>query len=256
MNRKGSTMRNWTKLLLGLGALAHGVAAWAGFSACPQHFPQHAPVAYQVPVGELRELCFDAFAVLHSGESRTPLVVVQRLNAGSLAAARSVSRTDQFYEEGRLPWRERAKLASYVRSGYDRGHMAPAAEMPTVNAMAQSFSLANVVPTLPRVNREVWLEVERSTRKFVRRARGEVFTYTGAYFAPGRGQYIGTPWDAVRVPDAIYKLVYDSADKRAWALWIENSPQARMDRPISYQALVERTGIQFLPASALRPTQG
>lgn len=256
MNRKGSTMRNWTKLLLGLGALAHGVAAWAGFTACPQHFPQHAPVAYRVPVGELRELCFDAFAVLHSGESRTPVVVVQRLNAGLLDSARSVSRTDQFYEEGRLPWRERAKLASYVRSGYDRGHMAPAAEMPTVNAMAQSFSLANVVPTLPRVNREVWLEVERSTRKFVRRARGEVFTYTGSYFAAGRGQYIGTLWESVRVPDAIYKLVYDAADKRAWAFWIENSPQARMNRPISYELLVERTGIQFLPANALRSTQG
>lgn len=256
MNRKGNTMRNGTKLLLGLGALAHGVAAWAGFTACPQHFPQYSPVPVRVPVGELRELCFDAFAVLHSGESRTPLVVVQRLNAGSLEAARSVSRTDQFYEEGRLPWRERAKLASYVRSGYDRGHMAPAAEMPTVNAMAQSFSLANVVPTLPRVNREVWLEVERSTRKFVRRARGDVFTYTGVYFAPGRGQRIGTLWESVRVPDAIYKLVYDAADKRAWAFWIENSPQGRMNRPISYELLVERTGIQFLPASALRPAQG
>ena len=54
------------------------------------------------------------------------------------------------------------------------------------------------------------------------------------------------------VPSHIYKLVYDATTHRAWAHWIENTDSARITASISYDELVKRTDIQFLPG--IRPT--
>jgi endonuclease G len=55
-----------------------------------------------------------------------------------------------------------------------------------------------------------------------------------------------------RHPKYLYKLIYDEASGRAWAHWIENTDEARVGRPISYEELVQRTGIAFLPGAAVR----
>src|SRR5690625_3082907 len=125
------------------------------FAQCPKFFPGgQPPIVPARPA--LRELCFASFAILHSGQTRTPVFVAQRLNRKMLVAAREISRTDRFYEEGRLPRSHRATLTNYRDSGYDRGHMAPAGDMHTPEAMAQSFSLANMVPQNPEHNRGAW----------------------------------------------------------------------------------------------------
>lgn len=219
-------------------AIAH-----AAFETCRDYFPRGTPPVTAAP--KTRSLCFDSFAVLHSGQSKTPVYAVERLNRTRLADARGEERTDKFYAEARLPSAERATLDDYVGSGYDRGHMAPAADMPTPSAMAQSFSLSNMVPQAPKNNRGLWAkDVEKATRKYVERAQGDVFVFTGPIFsgqvkAIGRGQ--------VWVPSHLYKLVYDEKANRAWAYLVENSNEARMGRPLSYQELVNLTGIEFLP---------
>lgn len=57
--------------------------------------------------------------------------------------------------------------------------------------------------------------------------------------------------NGVKVPTYLYKLVYDVTDKWAWAHWQENRGGETVSRPISYQELVIRTGVEFLPKSAL-----
>jgi hypothetical protein len=125
-----------------------------------------------------------------------------------------------------------------------RGHMAPAANMPNAQAMAQSFSLANMVPQAPLNNQKSWAGIEQATRKYVMRAKGDVYVITGPVFDDS-SETIGL--GRVRVPKYLYKLVYDTTSGRAWAHWIENADEARAGRPISYEALVRRTGIEFLP---------
>lgn len=53
--------------------------------------------------------------------------------------------------------------------------------------------------------------------------------------------------NGVKVPNFLYKLVYDAYTQRAWAHWQENREGESVDRPISYQELVKRTGVELLP---------
>jgi endonuclease G len=215
------------------------------FADCPAFFVDgHVPAPAAAPhLGKLRALCYEAFAVLHNGESKTPVYVVQRLNRAAIDDA-DEKRTNKFFADARLPRGERAELDDYKRSGYSRGHMAPAGDMPTAQAMAQSFSLANMVPQAIKHNSGPWARIEKDTRSYAHRAQGDVFVFTGPVFdadssAIGDGR--------VLVPSHLYKLVYDATTRRSWAYWQANDDAERVSKPISYEELVQRTGIQFLP---------
>lgn len=212
------------------------------FSRCQQFFPNGRPPI--VPAGTmLRELCFTPFAILHSGQTKTPVFVAQRLNRHMLLKAQSVERKDRFYEEGRLPRAERATLADYQGSGYDRGHLAPAGDMHSDEAMAQSFSLANMIPQDAQHNRGAWNKIEQDTRKYVMRARGDVYVFTGPFY-DAEPDTIGA--GSVAVPAYLYKLVYDASSGRSWVHWHTNDSNATADRPISYEEFVRRTGLHLL----------
>ena len=205
-----------------------------------------------------RALCYDAFAILHSGESKTPVFVAQRLNRSSIADA-DEKRTNRYFQDARLRSAERATLDDYKGSGFDRGHMAPAGDMPTAQAMAQSFSLANMVPQAPGHNRGVWAKsVEAATRKYAARATGDVYVITGPVYVPGIADSPSIGRGQVRVPKYLFKLVYDEQKGKTWAYWQENSDSVMGLPQISYEELVKLTGISFLPSiknAAIKPRE-
>lgn len=217
------------------------------FAECPAFFANGTPPAVQ-PQPRLRALCYDAFAVLHNGSTKTPMFVAQRLNRALVEDA-DEKRSNRFYADARLPRAERAELEDYKRSGYSRGHMAPAGDMPTPQAMAQSFSLANMVPQSIEQNGGPWARIEQDTRRYARRAQGDVYIITGPVYQ-GEEHSVGP--NHVRVPSHLFKLVYDAQTHRAWAHWQANADHATVTRPISYQELVKRTGIEFLPGVQVR----
>lgn len=234
-------------LMLGLAVGLLSTAAFAQFDDCLDQFPGK-DVPKVTEAG--RDLCFNSFAVLYSPKDKKPIYAVERLNQTRLLDSRDEERTNRFYEEARLRVAERSTLADYKASGWDRGHNAPAADMPNPMAMAQSFSLANMMPQAPENNRGVWAkDVERATRRFAMRARGDVYVFTGSLGSQGT---IGA--SRVTVPAYLWKLVYDEAGGRAWAYWLPNSNSAHMSRDcmISYQELVTRTGIDFKIGNRLR----
>ena len=174
--------------------------------------------------------------------------VAQRLNKALVDDA-DEKRTNKFYSDARLPRDERAELDDYKRSGYSRGHMAPAGDMPSAQAMAQSFSLANMVPQSIKQNAGPWARIEQDTRRYAQRASGDVYVITGPVFSQDATTVGG---NQVRVPSFLYKLIYDAQSHRAWAHWQANDDAARVSQPISYEELVRRTGIEFLPSTTLQ----
>lgn len=244
--RAGSGLRGVLRASAVLAFLVLPCAGQAagGFKECADKFPGKIPAIERSTELKLRELCYDAFAVLHSGKTRTPVFVVQKLTRDSLTAASDETRTNRFFADARLPMAERAQLEDYRGSGFDRGHMAPAADMPTASAMAQSFSLANMVPQAPTNNRRAWAKVERDTRAYVKRSGSTVYVFTGPAWEGTRAT-IGP--NRVAVPTHLYKLVFDATRNRAWAHWVSNTDDAQLGKPISYEALTRRLGYALLP---------
>ena len=139
-------------------------------TGCPQFFPHgNAPdLVNPKLLPKTRKICYSAFAVLHSGITRTPLWAAEHLTRKGLDAAVATERKDTFHEEPRLPPDERADLDDYARSGFDRGHLAPAADMPDEQAQHESFSLANMIPQDPQSNRGLWSGIESAVRGLAR----------------------------------------------------------------------------------------
>jgi endonuclease G len=218
----------------------------ASFDGCADLFPAARPINIATVPATMNPLalCSDNFAVLYSQTSKTPLVVVERLNAAQLQDAKGEERTNQFYADPRIPKGGRAELSDYrsQHPAVDRGHQSPAADAPNPNAMAQSFALSNMVPQDPTNNRKIWSKVESDVRKFAKRADGNVFVFTGPIFDSGHST-IGD--NKVWVPTRLFKLVYDASSQRAWAYVLPNA-ETRIERPMDYETFVKTTGLKLL----------
>lgn len=152
--------------------------------------------------------------------TKTPVYVAQRLNRQLIEDA-DEKRAKRFFSDARLPSNERAELEDYKSSGYSRGHMAPAGDMPTRKAIAQSASLANMVPQNAQHNGGARNKIEQDTRHYVWRGqRGSVRNH-------GSGVHGYTGANGVKVPTYLYKLAYDATTQRAWAHWQENGEGKR-----------------------------
>lgn len=189
------------------------------------------------------ELCFQEFAVLHSGISKTPLWSAEKLTAQRIKQAYSVERDDVFHEETRLPSSDRSELSDYSRSGFDRGHMSPAADMATVSGQNESFSLANMIPQSPALNRGLWAKMEGVARSLALQY-GDVFVVTGPAFT---GSTIQRLHGRVMVPTYVFKAVYIPSVNQAGVWWAANSTDGKTYEDISLAELEKRTGFDIFP---------
>ncbi len=160
-----------------------------------------------------------------------PEWVHYRLTA-SMAAGQE-PRSDRFRPDPQVRTGS-AALEDYVGSGYDRGHLAPAADMAfDAVAMSESFYLSNMSPQAPSLNRGGWRVLEGLVRDWAREY-GELYVTVGPLFSEPLGR-IGP--NEVTVPSAYYKAVYCPAYRQMVAFIV---PNARLDRPVlSYMRTVD-----------------
>ena len=189
-----------------------------------------------------QSLCFNGFAVMYSGISRTPLWSAEYLTRERLTQAKLIDRDDSFHEESRLPKSMRASLADYSGSGYDRGHLAPNGDMADRRQQYDSFSLANIAPQSPRNNRYIWRNIESATR-YLTQQYGEVYTVTGVAFRDKKPKQLE---QRVLVPSHFYKAVYIPAINQAGVYYAPNDESERIT-VISLEELTAETGIDVMP---------
>lgn len=121
--------------------------------------------------------------------------VAERISKASAAKGNGVHRPGGFVEEKSAPGNLRARPDHYKRSGFTRGHLAPAMNhRDSQGATEATFSLANVSPQLERFNAGRWLQLELFAKSLTHLYE-EVLVLTGPLFLPAaRGRGDGVLW--------------------------------------------------------------
>ncbi|WP_414465293.1 DNA/RNA non-specific endonuclease [Klebsiella michiganensis] len=184
-----------TKYLIAALVAAFSFSA-AAKSDCPGKFLNDNPPAIQYD----QEICFTQFSVLYSDKLKDPVISAEHLTAAEVTAAGQMKRKDSFHAESQVPKQFESTPKDYAKSGYDQGHMACNGDMADTKAQFESFSLSNMTPQLPDLNRKAWRLLEESVRKQVL-SSGEAWIVTG--MIPG-SKTIGS---GVNVPSVIWKAV-------------------------------------------------
>lgn len=231
--------------VLAAALLCHGAQA---SQMCPQHYVggQAPQIQGDKMARATRELCYNVFGIMHSGVTRTPLWSAEHLKANNLAAAAELSRENSFHPELQLPAAQRAELADYARSGFDRGHMAPNGDMPDRASQYQSFTLANMVPQDADNNRHIWAGIEQAVRKMAKK-EGELYVITGPAFIGSELRKVGN----VLVPSHLYKVVWSPRQRAGGAWFVANEADARV-QTMTIAQLESRIGINLLPSLSAR----
>ena len=137
----------------------------------------------------------------------------------------------------------------YVRSGYDRGHLAPAGDMKwSYRAMQETFYLSNICPQNHELNNGVWNDLEQAVRRWARR-EGPLWVCAGPVVRknPRRVGKAG-----VAVPDKFFKAICRrrNGHYQGIAYIFDNRPLqgTYRDYAISIDSLEALTGHDFFPA--------
>jgi len=121
-----------------------------------------------------------------------------------------------------------AKSSDYTKSGYDRGHLCPAADMGfNPVAMNESFLMSNISPQAPDFNRGIWKELETTVRTWAKTEKN-IHIVTGPVFKDDKGQ-IGQ--EGVLVPGYFYKVIFENTGSPKMIAFL--FPNAKSDRPLT-----------------------
>ncbi len=137
----------------------------------------------------------------------------------SEAKTKLASRKDNFRPDT-IPGLLTGQKSDYIRSGYDRGHLAPAADMAwDQTAMDQSFFFSNISPQTPNLNRGIWKELEDKGRKWAV-DHGSIYIVTGPGF-----KFPADSIGSLPIPAFFFKaiLVYQKNKQEAIAFVMPNA---------------------------------
>ncbi|GAO50868.1 hypothetical protein SAICODRAFT_91567 [Saitoella complicata NRRL Y-17804] len=147
---------------------------------------------------------------------RNPAWVAEHITKESLAQRGGDRKNSAFKEDESIPEKFRARLQDYFRSGYDRGHQVPAADVKfSQAAMDETFYLSNMSPQVgDGFNRDYWAHFEDFCRRLANQYEN-VRIVTGPLYLPRKypdGKWrvsyevIGNPPN-VAVPTHFYKVI-------------------------------------------------
>lgn len=141
------------------------------------------------------------FALSYNESWRIPNWVAWELTAEK--AKGTVARPQRQFEPDPQIRGRQAEHRDYSRSGYSRGHMAPAGDMKwSERAMNESFYTSNICPQLEELNNGKWKNLEEHTRWLAK--EGTVYICCGPIVA-AHPQRIGE--NRVAVPEQFFKVL-------------------------------------------------
>lgn len=215
---------------------------FAAFFLAAEEVPEH--LVYGIPQDTELLLNKKGFCIGYSGKTRQAVWVSYILYSSNLE--KKVKRSNRFQPDPEVKFRP-VRPQEYARSGYDKGHLAPAADMCYAEIpMQNSFLMSNISPQLPGCNRGIWKRLENQVRVWAQKEK-KICVVTGPLFL-AQGEKKQLKNSDIPIPDAFYKVILDmTPPRKAVGFIIPNSPSRK-----SYTAFavsvheVERlTGLDF-----------
>lgn len=142
-----------------------------------------------------------------------------------------------------------ATHSDYTRSGYDRGHLAPAGDFNiSPDDKQETFYMSNISPQVGDFNRGIWNDLEQKFRQWAERDE-ELYIVTGPVLKPGLPT-IGKN-NEIAVPEMYYKIALCLTDRQprmiGFILKNEFSSENLKTFVVSVDEIERLTGIDFFP---------
>jgi len=162
----------------------------ANASSCDQFYPN----GKEIVVPNTKVLCNSFYAIVYNDDRNANILSTEIAQE----RVKKTPRTDDFRADKRIA--DSPTPADYTNTGYDRGHMVPAANADDPNEMSDTFLMTNMTPQLPSVNRVAWRLLEDQVRDLPFKWVVTGATYSANPTKLGKAQ--------VPVPDMLYKVVF------------------------------------------------
>jgi len=189
------------------------------------------------------------YSLAYDARQRNPAWVYEHLTADSIKGSADRPHS-AFKDDEVIPKHLRASMTDYRGSGFDRGHMAPAADhRSSKEAMDDTFFMTNMCPQCPQFNRGYWSKFEKHIRDLTQYYQN-IYVITGPLYLPYtkengnrfvKYQVIGN--NDVAVPTHFFKIItmedwQGKKETRAYILPNEEIPQnTRLD---SFRTTVQK----------------
>jgi len=208
-------------------------------------------VKYELPATKKGEKIIEhtGFVLSFNSQTNNPNWVAWDLTADEVNT-KAVSRSNDFKGDPLVDERNRVETTHYVKSGYDRGHMCPAADMKWSSAaMADCFYMTNICPQVPVLNQRWWEHGEEACRRWAKQ-EGEIYICCGPIYKDNRkAKHIGNKNMQIRVPDAFFKVVLSlkaGEEKAIGFLYANNDKKQTMeDAAVTVDSVEVVTGYDF-----------
>ena len=167
-----------------------------------------------------------AYTTSYAHEHGQPYWVAYDLTYKQLTAV--AERPGRFRPDPRIQPRTTSHEA-YTKTGFDRGHLAPAADMAwSTTTMSESFYTSNICPQRPGFNRGIWKILETKVRNWASQSTAagsmpHLFIVTGPIFTANMTNLNRGSSKNLHVPEYFFKALIDTAgNKRGIAFIIPN----------------------------------
>ena len=163
----------------------------------------------------LQEIKKPGYYILYNALTKTPVYVVEKLTRESLGEGVTLDRDGINFRSEESLKSMKSSNADYTGSGFDRGHMAAAANYTgNEDAVSETFTLGNVVPQFPACNRGNWKTIENHARALARKG-AVVYVYSGPLYIPQHSAGAGEKYviyrvigdNTVAVPTHFFKIL-------------------------------------------------
>lgn len=198
-----------------------------------------------VPSGTPEQIVeYEGFRVSFNEKNRTPNWVAWELLGAETYGTEK--RSDDFWCDTSV--KGCPDVADYKRSGYDRGHLCPAADQKwSPQAMHDCFSFANMVPQDHSLNSGAWQTLEKKERLWAQRDSA-ILIIAGPVYSKEDTNFIGS---GVRVPSGFFKVIVapylDEPRGIGFIYPNMSSPGNMKNYSMTIDEVEEITGIDFFP---------